>query len=109
MLLLKLKCVIWKNIIIRKRHWFLTGIESLLPVTIFVLIAYTRSRIKDIHKITFDNPTYHPAVPISYSQCTSDVQVLFAPDNSYYQNITQKTIEKFQLQSDSKFTENYYV
>lgn len=102
MKLLKLKVVIWKNFLIRKRHWLLTTFESLLPVAVFFLIAYARSEIKGFHKIEVDVPTYSEPFPITYDTLSGYTHLLFVPDNNFYSNIIYKTGVKFQLPSDGK-------
>lgn len=102
MSLLKLKVVVWKNLIIRRRHWLLTTFESLLPVAIFLLIAYARSQIKGLHRIEVDVPTYNEPVEISYNT-GSYSHLLYVPQNKFYDNIIHRVVVKFQLQSDSKY------
>lgn len=102
MSLLRLKVVVWKNLIIRRRHWLLTTFESLLPVAVFFLVAYARSQIKGLHKIEIQNPTYNDPEEISY-QRIADIDLLYVPENSFYNSIIQRTLEKLQLPSDSKF------
>lgn len=99
--LLKLKVVLWKNLIIRKRHWLLTIFETLLPVTIFFLIAYARSQIKGLHKIKVEFPTYNELSSIEYN--TINGHLLYVPQSEFYDNIIHKVVVKFQIQSDSKY------
>ncbi|CAH1380553.1 unnamed protein product, partial [Tenebrio molitor] len=47
----ELKLILWKNLLIRKRHWVLTLIEILIPILLFTLIAYGRSKISGLNKI----------------------------------------------------------
>lgn len=101
--LLQLKVVIWKNLVIRRRHWLLTAFESLLPVVVFFLIAYARSQIKGLHKIEIDVPTYSNPLHIRYDTLNGYSHLLYVPNNKPYDGIIQKTVEKFQLPSDSKF------
>lgn len=99
--LLKLKVVIWKNFIIRRRHWLLTTFESLLPVVVFFLIAYARSQIKGYNKTKVEHPTYNPEYQIHYDGGFSSL--LYVPNTPYYEDIIHRTVVKFQLQSDSKY------
>lgn len=100
--LLRLKVVVWKNLIIRRRHWLLTTFESLLPVVVFFLVAYARSQIKGLHKIEIQDPTYNDPEEISYDRI-GYINLLYVPENEFYSNIIQRTLVKLQLPSDSKF------
>ena len=35
----------WKNLLLKKRHWFMTCMEVVLPIVLFALIAVLRSQI----------------------------------------------------------------
>lgn len=100
--LLKLKVVIWKNLIIRRRHWLLTTFESLLPVVVFFLIAYVRSQIKGYNKTIVDHPTYNIEQPINYMYGEFST-LLYVPNTPYYEDLIHRTVVKFQLQSDSEY------
>ncbi|KAL3285992.1 hypothetical protein HHI36_000506 [Cryptolaemus montrouzieri] len=54
----QLRLVLWKNALIRKRHWVLTLFEILLPIILFVLVSYSRSKISGIAKQEILDPTY---------------------------------------------------
>jgi hypothetical protein len=43
MLLRKLGLVMWKNLLLRKRHWIVTSFEIVIPVGLFILAAVIRS------------------------------------------------------------------
>ena len=32
----------WKNLLLKKKHWFMTILEIVLPILLFVLIAVLR-------------------------------------------------------------------
>lgn len=100
--LLKLKVVVWKNLIIRRRHWLLTTFESLIPVAVFFLVAYARSQIKGLHKVEIKDPTYNDPVKITY-ESSGYINLLYVPDNPFYSDIIQRTMVKLQLPSESKF------
>ncbi|XP_050500171.1 phospholipid-transporting ATPase ABCA3 isoform X2 [Diabrotica virgifera virgifera] len=100
MSLLQLEVVVWKNYIIRKRHWFLTIIESFLPVCLFLLIAYGRSQITGLNKIEVPNPTYGRIDGINYNIDVAGTYILYTPYNEYYTNITTKMLTKLGMPSD---------
>jgi hypothetical protein len=43
MLLRKLGLVMWKNLLLRKRHWIVTSLEIVIPVGLFILAAVIRT------------------------------------------------------------------
>jgi hypothetical protein len=45
LLLRKLGLVMWKNLLLRKRHWILTSFEIVIPVALFIVAAVLRSLI----------------------------------------------------------------
>jgi hypothetical protein len=56
-LLKKLWLVLWKNLIIRRRHWILTLIEIVIPVLLFIVVAVVRSEIgpfgDELHPVAY--------------------------------------------------------
>lgn len=100
--LLKLKVVVWKNLIIRRRHWLLTTFESLLPVAVFFLVAYARSQIKGLHKIEIKDPTYNDPEDIN-SVSLGYINLFYVPESEFYDDLIYRTVVKLQLPSESKF------
>ena len=35
----------WKNLLLKKRHWFMTILEVVLPIVLFILLAVLRQQI----------------------------------------------------------------
>ncbi|KAL1501623.1 hypothetical protein ABEB36_006920 [Hypothenemus hampei] len=100
MLWYQFKVILWKNLIIRKRHWFLTICEALIPVLLFILIAYGRSKITSLSKQEIINVTYNDKLPIHYDYHglnLGETQLLYAPKNDYFSDIIHRVQEKFQL------------
>ncbi|XP_018027772.1 phospholipid-transporting ATPase ABCA1 [Hyalella azteca] len=59
----KLRLLIWKNFLLRKRHWILTIFEVLLPTLLFALLVSIRVLPDSIFTPTFINETSRfPAV-----------------------------------------------
>lgn len=106
--LLKLKVVIWKNFVIRKRHWLLTAFESLLPVTIFFLIAYARSKIKGLNKTEVPYPTYNEPTLITYDTLSTS-HLLYVPNNHFYENLIHEVLVKFELPNDGKLFDKFWL
>lgn len=102
----QLKVVIWKNFIIRKRHWFLTGLEALLPITFYFLIAYGRSKITGLSKTIVSDPTYSDIEGIRYDIDVGNTYLLYTPRNDYIEDIISRIHIKLSLPSDRKFLNN---
>lgn len=87
MSLLKLKLVLWKNFIIRKRHWFLTCCEVVFPVSLFLLVAYARSQMNIIGKKTTESVSYgqlyHSTDIITSYVDLENRLLLYAPDTNF--------------------------
>jgi hypothetical protein len=47
----RLGLLLWKNLLLRRRHWAVTAFEILLPTFIAVCLAFVRTQIVD------ENPT----------------------------------------------------
>jgi len=45
MLLRKFGLVVWKNLLLRKRHWIVTSFEIVIPVVLFILAAVIQSQL----------------------------------------------------------------
>ncbi|PSN44306.1 ATP-binding cassette sub-family A member 3 [Blattella germanica] len=83
----KLNLVIWKNLIIRKRHWILTILEIVIPTLLFVLCAAVRSNISESE--SNEKPeSYFPVwteenLAKPNGQLYQDNVFLYAPNNSF--------------------------
>ena len=42
----KFLVISWKNLLLKRRHWFMTILEVVLPIILFVLIAVLRCSIE---------------------------------------------------------------
>lgn len=107
----QLKVTVWKNLLIRKSHWFLTICEALIPPLLFLLIAYGRSKITGLSKQKIVEVTYQEALPISYADVGFNFQETFfyyTPDSEYYGDIVQRMKEKCQIPTDSTFLCLFY-
>ncbi|XP_050295915.1 phospholipid-transporting ATPase ABCA3-like isoform X2 [Anthonomus grandis grandis] len=101
----QLKVVLWKNWIIRKRHWILTLFESFVPVLLFILVAYGRSNITSLSKKHVVNVTENEKIPILYEQNPfnlAETYFLYTPDNPYFNDIMHRVQEKFQFINNYK-------
>ncbi|XP_044266047.1 phospholipid-transporting ATPase ABCA1-like [Tribolium madens] len=98
-----LKLILWKNLVIRKRHWLLTLTEILIPILLFTLVAYGRSKISGMNKQIITYPTYYRENTLDeiYSHLdVGELQLWYAPYNNFTENIIKKVQETFQIPGD---------
>lgn len=86
MLLRKFGLVMWKNLLLRKRHWIITSCETVIPVALFILAAVIQSQLKssDVNHVA---PEYFPIekedTMTSYINWMCNKTVLYAPNNNF--------------------------
>lgn len=104
----KLKVIIWKNLIVRKRHWFLTLCESLLPVLFFVLLAFGRSKINYLGRVdigaTHNYKEIIDYIPVGLN--LGETQIYYAPKTPFNSEIIHSVQEKFSIINNSKSFRN---
>jgi ATP-binding cassette subfamily A (ABC1) protein 3 len=88
----KLHLVLWKNLLIRKRHWILTLIEIVIPVLLFIVVASVRSEMHSsddiLHPVSyFDIWTEGRLIRNGMMSLSSSSLLLYAPDNNFTQRI----------------------
>lgn len=96
----QLRLVLWKSYLIRRRHWLMTIFEIVLPVLLFFLVAYGRSKVTGIAKSEIIDPSYHPQTVLSskndlYYQVIdiSSSYLFYTPSN----NFTDDLIKRLQI------------
>lgn len=92
MLLRKLYLLLWKNFVIRKRHWILTLIEVVIPVVLFILIALMRSEMgpsdDTLHPVQYNEILTDDAIiKMSMSSISGSSLLLYAPHNNFTEKI----------------------
>ncbi|ODM99022.1 ATP-binding cassette sub-family A member 3 [Orchesella cincta] len=93
----RILCLIWKNLILRKRHWIVTTLEILLPVLFVLILAFYKSKGgSERSRTTVSTPTIFPektekvlTEKTASELFCSDCFVAYAPENIQ----TTKTIE----------------
>jgi hypothetical protein len=87
MLLRKFGLIVWKNLLLRKRHWIVTSFEIVIPVVLFILIAVIRSQLKSPDVVVNVSANYFPIQEenevTSYISYFCKNTVLYAPNNSF--------------------------
>jgi ATP-binding cassette subfamily A (ABC1) protein 3 len=108
----ELKLILWKNLLIRKRHWLLTMTEILIPILLFALIAYGRSRTSGLNKIEMKDPTYHKKSEIDeiYAHLgVREISLWYSPFTDFTEGIIKTVQEKFQIPGEGIFIEYFMV
>lgn len=95
-LIRKWQVLMWKNLIVRKRHWFLTLFEIVIPILLFWALALMRQndfigqKAADIPQIIY--PVYSEQEIDDHSFVFHDfVKLAYAPDTPF----TQEVIKEF--------------
>lgn len=102
--LLKLKVVLWKNFIIRKHHWFLTLCEIAIPIVLFILIAYARSKIDGMGKTYITTPTYtdeHSTEEFYNNKLNHETRIFYTPQNEFTEALIRRVQLKFTFNSEA--------
>lgn len=89
--LLKLRLILWKNLIIRKRHWLLTIFEIVIPVLLCIVNLFLTSIIP---KPYIPETTYYNARDVKHFE--GRIQLYYAP------NYTE--VDKFMSEVDARLT-----
>jgi ATP-binding cassette subfamily A (ABC1) protein 3 len=100
----ELKLILWKNLLIRKRHWVLTLTEILIPILLFTLIAYGRSKISGLNKIEIKDPTYHEKSEIDKINArlgVGEMSLWYSPYTDFTEGIIKIVQEKFQIPEEA--------
>lgn len=99
------RAILWKNLLLRKKHWLLTATEIIIPVILFGIVAYGRSQIDSMKKIEILNPTYYDYLDEEYLNANvpvGDMHLSYAPYTNLTSKIVKKIQEKFGLISEGK-------
>jgi ATP-binding cassette subfamily A (ABC1) protein 3 len=84
----KLCLVLWKNFVIRKRHWILTLIEIVIPVLLFIVVVLIRSEIgpsdDKLHPAEYYKIwTEDEVIEQSMTTLSDSSLLLYAPENNF--------------------------
>jgi ATP-binding cassette subfamily A (ABC1) protein 3 len=107
----ELKLILWKNLLIRKRHWVLTLTEILIPTLLFTLIVYGRSKVSGLNKIEIKDPTYHEKSEIDkiYARLgVGEMSLWYSPYTDFTEGIIKIVQEKFQIPEEGNFI-TYFI
>jgi hypothetical protein len=87
LLLRKFGLVMWKNFILRKRHWIVTSFEIVIPVVLFILAAVIQSQLNtlDVNNVNVSANFFEieNESQMTYSIWRCNKLVLYAPNNSF--------------------------
>jgi len=94
MLLRKFGLVVWKNLLLRKRHWIVTSFEIVIPVALFILAAVIQSQLQTSavsHVSANYRPIQNEDKVTSYISSVRNRTVLYAPNNAFTSSIMDVT------------------
>ena len=97
--------VLWKNFVIRKRHWILTLLEIVIPVLLFIVVVLIRSDIgpsdDKFHPVEyFEIWTEDRVVEQSKTTLSDSSLLLYAPQNNFTTKIM--SVVSSQLKKEGK-------
>jgi hypothetical protein len=80
MLLRRLGLVMWKNLLLRKKHWIVTLFEIVIPLVLFIVAVAVRL-VAGTSVVIFNPAQYFPVENEERLLYTSSV--LYAPNNNF--------------------------
>lgn len=107
----KFRLIIWKNFIIRQRHWVLTCLEIIIPVLLFILLAYIRGNIGDINRMYINETTYFPPKNVDSltEEITADTNIFYTNIKPFYGNLMNDVRKKIALPATSKYFISFQI
>ncbi|KAJ3652605.1 hypothetical protein Zmor_018556 [Zophobas morio] len=99
----KLTAIVSKNLIIRKRHWILTLCEVVVPIILFVVVAFARSKVNGMNKIHIEEPTFYEPMDTYdiYSHLDAgEINFWYAPGTNFTRTIINGIQSKIRIPGD---------
>nr|CAD7432558.1 unnamed protein product [Timema monikensis] len=98
-ILRKFSLVLWKNFVIRKRHWLLTLFEIAIPIILFAIMALIKSNVNTTHGPIRDATYFSTTNLESISQYFrfSNPVVYYTPDSEPQRTIMNRVKEKLNI------------
>ncbi|KAJ4448581.1 hypothetical protein ANN_10600 [Periplaneta americana] len=100
MFLRKLCLVIWKNLVIRKRHWILTILEIVIPILLFIVAYIVRNDIGNLSSAR-EYPTSYGDIwteekltGYNSMMYSGDSLFLYAPDNDFTKKMVHEVTSR---------------
>jgi hypothetical protein len=88
MLLRKFGLVMWKNVLLRKRHWIVTSFEIVIPVALFILAAVIQSQLtSEVNHVSANYFKIDNEDKVKSFIGLCNKPVLYAPNNSFTSRI----------------------
>lgn len=104
-ILRKFRLMLWKNILVRRRHWILTLFEFLLPVLLFVLLVFIRTQTGGTLGTEYitDATIYDPDPERYIVGQINFHKIAYTPNNSF----TYELMEKVKSKLEYSYTRPY--
>lgn len=101
-----LKVILWKNYIIRKRHWLLTLLTIIIPTILFAFFGYARSKTAGVSKNFVNTTSYNEPIDIHdlYKKINRhDTKLYYAPNTQFTEEIVNLARLKLHILHDGTF------
>lgn len=103
---LKIKVLLWKSLQLRKRHWFVTIIELIVPCLLFIFMSYLKSKLKT--DMMPDSIIVNQTIPDAISEETLRSEFIKGFSSGYfvytpYKSETKQIMENVAKQLDIAF------
>lgn len=86
----KFQLIMWKNLLIRKRHWLLTAFEIAIPILLFLLVAYVRGQIPDLGRHEYNETTIYKADSMKHiMRDIPTTVVLYSPNEPFHKKLME--------------------
>lgn len=103
--------LLWKNFILRKRHWILTILEISTPISLILLITFMRSRAPDLSKVYVNSTTALEKIPLENIEGNfniRDFQLFHSPTTEFTDLIIREVQQKLELYNEGMLNSNFY-
>ncbi|VVC36008.1 Hypothetical protein CINCED_3A013120 [Cinara cedri] len=102
---LKIKVLLWKSLQLRKRHWFITIIEILIPCLLFYFMNYLKSKFSpggmtpEVINQTIPEPTPESMLYEEFIRDHSSAYFIYTPKTNETDQIMKIVKEKLDIDS----------
>lgn len=100
----KLKLLMWKNIMIRRRDWFIFYMELLCPIAIFIIFALSVEYFNIFPKATIEKEQTPPKINLKQLNSNFNVstKLCYYPAVAFTEGIITKVQSKLKLDDKSR-------
>ncbi|XP_065331487.1 phospholipid-transporting ATPase ABCA1-like isoform X2 [Cloeon dipterum] len=91
----RLGVLVWKNsVLVRRRHWFITLLEILVPLVLFAIIAFLRANASSLGSVEVnESKRFDPKDQAELRSNLRLFEVFYAPKNSFTETLVNRAKE----------------